>query len=60
MFSPKLLEEEGQSAWLKFTEALLALRKEERVQLYWADETSLYDDWFRPLVRAHKRAEDLV
>lgn len=47
-----MLEEDGQSAWLKFTEALLALRKEERVQLYWADETSLYDDWFRPLGRA--------
>jgi len=41
MFSPKLLEEEGQSAWLKFTEAMLALRKGERVQLYWADETSV-------------------
>ena len=47
-----MLEEDGQSAWLKFTKALLALRKEGAVQLYWADETSLYDDWFRPLGRA--------
>jgi len=32
-----LLEEDGQSAWLKFTEALLALRK-ETVKLYWVDK----------------------